>query len=91
MLKYNDKDKEERLLKSINNIQQYPEWKIIREWIDASTYSLLILGSTVEDSTIRGWKQGGAQELLDLQSRFDNARKALDRMDKAKEQTPGIV
>lgn len=91
MLKYSDKNKEEGLLKALNNIQQHPDWKIIREWIDASTTDLLITSAKTNDDVASRWRQGGAQELLDIQSHLDNARKSLDRIDKAKEQRPGIV
>lgn len=82
---------DERTLKAINSIQQYPDWKIIREWINASTLSVLTSSITNESDVISRWFQGRAQNLLDIQSYFDNARNSLDRMDKAKEQRPGIV
>ena len=82
---------DEKTLKAINNIQQYQDWKVVREWIDASTQDALITSVKTYEDTISKWKQGAAQELLDIQSYFDNARKALDRMDKTKEQRPGIV
>lgn len=82
---------DERTLKAIYSIQQYPDWKIIREWIDASSLSVLTLSITTEDDVINRWLQGKAQNLLDIQSYLDNARATLERMDKAKEQRPGIV
>lgn len=85
------KPQDERIHKALKGIQQYPEWKIIRDWIDASTTDLLIISAKTNDDVASRWRQGGAQELLEIQSYFDNARKSLDRMDKAKEQRPGIV
>lgn len=82
---------DERILKALNNIQQYPDWKIIREWIDSSVIGVLKSSAMSENDVISRWYQGKAQILIDIQSHFDNARKALDRLDKAKEQTPGIV
>lgn len=82
---------DEKTLKALNNIQQYPDWKIIREWIDLSTFNILKSSAVSENNVISRWYQGKAQILLDIQSHFDNARKALDRMDKTKEQTPRII
>ena len=82
---------DERTLKALNNIQQYPDWKIIREWFNASTFSVLTSSITNESDVISRWLQGKAQNLLDIQSYLDNARATLERMDKAKEQRPGIV
>lgn len=82
---------DEKILKAINNIQQYPDWKIIREWIDKSTFDILKSSAMAENDVVSRWYQGKAQILLDIQSYFDNARKSLDRMDKAKEQRSGIV
>lgn len=82
---------DEKTWKALVDIQQSNTWKVIREWIDASTQDALMTSVKTYEDTVSKWKQGAAQELLDIQSFFDNARKALDRMDKAKEQRPGIV
>ena len=82
---------DERTLKAINNIQQYPDWKVIREWIDASAQDALITSVKTYEDTVSKWKQGAAQELLDIQSHFDNVKKALERMDKAKDSMFGIT
>lgn len=82
---------DERILKALNNIQQYPDWKIIREWIDGSMTSKLISSAISRNDVVSRWYQGAAQELLDIQSHFDNAGKSLDRMDNAKEQRHEII
>lgn len=82
---------DERTWKALKDIQQYPDWKIIREWFDKSIQDALMLSVKISDITASRWKQGAAQELLEMTTDIDNAKIVLDRMGKAKEQRPGIV
>lgn len=75
---------DERTLKALLKIQSYPEWKVIREWIDGSITDLLITSAKTNDEVASRWRQGGAQELLDIQSHLDNASKAIERIDNQK-------
>ena len=74
----------ERLLKALVSIQQYPEWKIIRDWIDESMEDLLITSAREISDVETRWKQGGAIELLKIREKFDKAKEAIERINNQK-------
>ncbi len=83
MLKYTN-EQNERLLKAIISIQQYPEWLIIRDWVDKSMTSLLV-GSATENSDVESRRmQGGAIELMDIIDKFDKAKETIERINNHK-------
>ena len=76
------KPPDERIHKALKGIQQYPEWKIIEEWIGSSIIEALTKTTLSDNDTKIKRLQGRALELEELMSYVKNSQKAIERYDR---------
>ena len=76
------KPPDERIHKALKRIQQYPEWKIIEEWIANSMIEALNK-TTLSDNDLEIKRlQGRALELAEIIDYVKNSQKAIERYDR---------
>ena len=76
------KPPDERIHKALKGIQQYPEWKIIEEWIGSSIIEALTKTTLSDNDTKIKRLQGRALELAELMAYVKNSQKAIERYDR---------